>query len=282
MQIDLPVVFHPRHHLTLLVNTGARGRSSGYSDTFEDDHSFYFREAFVMVHEAPYQAYAKVGRFVPSFGLRLDDHTSRIRRGFELDGALPESRVTGVEIGAMPNYPFLNASWFRMAARSRVPGSWNVTDVDDGWGSAVHAGWRDLAWSVGASAMIRRRRVDEGGDTATYGLYGVWNPWRHWKRLPLTYQLDIGSRQRSSGMSTEQSAFYQEANWVVFNGATLLVAHDWADPDHEIVDDEDHRLQLGAQVTPIAGVTVDGRLRLLLPAVGRIDSDVFLQLHIYR
>ena len=284
MQIDVPVVVHPRHHLTLLVNTGARGRTSGYSDTFDEDHSFYFREAFVMVHEAPYQAYAKAGRFVPSFGLRLDDHTSRIRRSFELDGGLPESRVTGVEIGAMPNYPFINVSWFKMASRDRVPDSWDITDVDDGWGSAVNAGWRDLSWSIGGSAMFRRRQIDEGGDTSTYGIYGVLNPWRHDRDLPMTYQVeyDFGSFQRVSGRQTHQAAFYQEVNWVAYNGMTLLLAHDWSDPDDEIIDDEDHRVQLGLQLSPIAGVTVDSRFRVLLPAAGQTaDTDIFMQLHLY-
>ncbi len=284
MQIDLPVVVHPVHHLTFLMNPGARGRSSGYSDTFDQDHSFYFREAFVMLHEAPYQAYAKAGRFVPSFGLRLDDHTSTIRRSFELDGALPEARVSGVEVGAAPNYPFVNASWFRMAARDRIADPWNVTDVDDGWGSAVNAGWRDLSWSLGASAMIRRRAVDEGGDTSTYGVYGVVNPWRIRRGLPIVYQVeyDVGRFQRSSGRETDQSAFYQEIDWAAFNGVNLLAAHDWADPDHEIVDDESHRFQLGLQVTPISGVTFDGRYRFLLPATGDPGGDLFLQLHLWQ
>ncbi len=283
MQIDVPVVLHPTHHLTVLVNTGARGRPSGFSDTYDQDHSFYFREAFAMVHEAPYQAYAKVGRFVPSFGLKLDDHTSHIRRAFELDGALPESRVMGVEVGAMPNYPFLNASWFRMAARNRVPASWDISDVDDGWGSAINAGWRDLSWSVGGSAMFRRRDIDEGGDTSTYSLYGVLNPWRNRRNLPVTYQAeyDFGTFQRSSGARTNQAAFYQELNWVAYNSIILLLAHDWADPDDEITDDDDHRVQLGLQVSPIAGVTVDGRLRVLLPALGQAGKDIFIQLHLY-
>ena len=284
MQIDVPVAVHPVHHLTFLVNTGVRGRSGEYADTYTKDHSFYLREAFAMLHEAPYQAYVKAGRFVPSFGLRLDDHTSRIRRSFELDGALAESRVTGVEIGAMPNYPFLNASWFRMASRTRAPGDWDITDIDDGWGSAINAGFRELSWSVGASAMIRRRSIDEGGDTSTYGVYGVLNPWRNHRGLPLTYQVeyDAGSLQRASGRSTDQVAFYQEANCVAWNGVTLLLAHDFSDPDTEIIDDEEHRLQLGLQVSPYAGVTLDGRFRVLLPATGQTGNDIFVQMHFYR
>ena len=56
MQIDVPVAVHPVHHLTFLVNTGVRGRSGEYAETYTKDHSFYFREVFAMLHEAPYQA----------------------------------------------------------------------------------------------------------------------------------------------------------------------------------------------------------------------------------
>jgi hypothetical protein len=283
MQVDIPVVFHPLHSVTFMVNTGARGRPSGYSDTFDSDHSFYFREAFVMLHEAPYQAYAKAGRFVPSFGLRLDDHTSHIRRAFELDGGLPESRVTGVEVGAAPNYPFVQASWFKMASRARVPDAWDIFDLDDGWGAAVNAGWRDLSWSVGGSAMIRSRELNEGGDTSTFGVFGIVNPWRYSRSLPITYQVeyDYGTYQRASGNETEHAAFYQELNWVAYNGITFLLAHDWADPDREVRDDHDHRVQLGVQITPYPGVTFDARIRSLVPAGGGSDNDAFVQMHIW-
>lgn len=289
MQMDVPMRFHPVEHVTAFVNTGARGRSSGYSDTFEDPHSPYFREAFLLLHEAPYQSYAKLGRFVPAFGLRLDDHTSRTRRNFELDGALPESRVTGVEIGAAPNYPVVQASWFRMASRARPPDAWDLMDVDDGWGSALHLGWRDMGWSAGGSGLWRRRPLVEGGDTAAYGLWGSFNPWFYRKSLPLTYQVeaDWGTYQRASGRETDQAAFYQEVDWLLWNGVNLLVAHDWADPDREVSADESHRVQLGAQITPYPGFTLDGRVRMLLPAsVGPGDKgddlDLFLQLHVWR
>jgi hypothetical protein len=283
MQIDLPVVFHPVHHVTFLVNTGARGRPSGYSDTFDSDRSFYFREAFALLHEAPFQAYVKAGRFVPSYGLRLDDHTSRIRRTFELDGALPESRVTGVELGAAPNYPFVNISWFKTTSRARLPDQWDIFDVDGGNGAAVNAGWRDLSWSMGASALLRRRQLEDGGDTSTFGVYGVFNPWRYRRTLPITYQaeFDFGRYQRASGNETEHAAFYQEIDWAAINGVILLVAHDWSDPDREVVDDHEHRVQVGVQITPYPGVTFDGRLRALMPAAGGGDADLFVQLHLW-
>jgi hypothetical protein len=284
MQVDLPVSLHPASHVTVLVNTGFRGRTSGYSDTFDDSHALYFREAFVLLHQAPYQAYVKAGRFVPSYGLRLDDHTSNIRRQFELDGALPESRVAGIEVGVAPNYPALNLSWFRMASRTRTPDDFDIFDVDDGWGAAVNFAYRNLGWSVGTSAMLRRRPLLNGGDTSTFGVYGVINPWYYHKRVPLTYQLevDFGTFQRGSGMESDRAVVYHELDWLVFNGVNLLVAHDWADPDRDILNDESHRIAGGIQITPLAGITFDARIRALLPAGGRgEDTDLFIQLHLW-
>jgi hypothetical protein len=284
MQVDVSAAFHPVRHLTAFANVGARGRPSGYSDTFNDDHSPYLREAFVLLHEAPFQAYAKAGRFVPAFGHRLDDHTSRIRREFELDGSLPESRVTGVEVGAAPNYPVINVSWFRMASRARVPDAWDISDVDDGWGAAANLGWRDMGWSFGGSGLWRRRPVQEGGNTSTYGLWGSFNPWYYDRRVPFTYlvEFDYGSFQRASGLESKKAATYQELDWLAFNGVNFLLAHDWADPDREVKDDESHRVQAGVQIVVYPGVTVDGRVRGLLPAAGGSGADLFVQLHVWQ
>ena len=284
MQADVSSVLHPVRHVTLFANVGARGRPSGYSDTFDDDHSPYLREALLMLHEAPYQAYVKAGRFVPAFGLRLDDHTSRIRREFELDGALPESRVTGVEVGAAPNYPVINVSWFRMASRTRTPDAWDIFDHDDGWGAAANLGWRDMGWSFGGSGLWRRRPVDEGGNTSTFGVWGSINPWHYFRRIPIAYQaeFDYGTFQRASGLESEKAAAYQELNWLAFNGINFLIAYDWADPDREVKDDESHRIQIGGQVIVVPGVTLDGRLRALIPTTKEgSDTDLFLQLHLW-
>ncbi len=284
MQVDIPFALHPVHHATLLINTGARGRPQGYSATFDQDRSFYFREAFLLIHELPYQGYVKGGRFTPSYGLRLDDHTSRIRREFELDGSLPETRVTGIEVGVAPNYPFIQASYFRSTSQARKTPAWDIFDVDDGWGTAVNAGWRSEGWTAAMSAMTRHRPLAEGGDTDTYGVYGVLNIWHYWRHVPLTWQaeFDTGNYQTASGREADRSAFYQELDWLLYNGFNLVLAHDWSDPDRDIRDDEAHRLQLGFQFTPYPGITFDARVRSLLPTgAGGADSDLFLQLHVW-
>ncbi len=284
MQFDIGTVFHPIHHATVLMNIGARGQSSGYSDTIDDSHSPYFRELFAMTSEWPYQAYAKAGRFVPSFGLRLDDHTTRTRREFELDGSLPDTRVLGVEVGAVASYPFVQASYFKLPSKYQEPDPWDIFDVGDGWGAALNTGWRDLGWSIGGSAMIRRRPLDQGGDTDTYGLYGSLNPWYYAQRIPLTLQgeIDFGTFQRISGVQADKLVWYGELDWRIWNGVNMLVAYDWTDPDRDVIDDQSGRYQFGGQLVIIPGVTLDGRVRFLdvTPPEGD-GTDFFMQMHIW-
>jgi len=73
---------------------------------------FFFRNAFVMVHELPYVAYVKAALFLPAFGTFIDDHTSFIRRYFDMDVSTSDDVVAGVEVGFAPNYPFASASVF--------------------------------------------------------------------------------------------------------------------------------------------------------------------------
>ena len=179
---------------------------------------------------------------------------------------------------AAPNYPVLNVSWFKMASRARTPDPWDIFDVDDGWGAAVNLGYREMGWTLGGSAMVKRRPIEEGGDATTHGVYGAFNPWFYSRGIPLAYQAeyDYGSFQRTSGIETNQSAFYPELDWLAFNGVNILVAHDWVDPDTEVIEDGSHRISAGAQITPLPGVTLDGRVRALIPEAGGDDADFFI------
>jgi len=273
----------PGSHLTLVANVGARGRSGGVTETFDDPSTPYLREGYVLLHEAPGHAFVKAGRFVPPFGLRLDDHTTQTRRAMGIDASLPETRVTGLEAGLNPNYPYLHAAWFRRARAGRVPGAFDPGDVDAGSGVAVDAGYREMGWSAGGSAWLEDHPVADGGDSRSWAVYGSFNAWRYRRALPLSYQFEVdrGRWTRASGLETGRAAFYHEADFVLGNGLNLLVAQDWADPDTEVKDDEAFRVCAGVQVVPVPGVTLDLRARMLSPARGGGGSDLFVQVHFW-
>jgi hypothetical protein len=170
-----------------------------------------------------------------------------------------------------------------MTSKYEVPDAWDIFAHDEGWGWAVNAGFRELGWSVGGSAMVRRRPLEEGADTETFSLYGVWNPWFYWKSVPLTFQgeVDLGSYQSKSGRDADHLVYYGEVDWTARNGLNFLLAYDWADPDRDVVDDHAGRLQVGAQIAIYPGVSVDARARGLLLPGGGDGADVFTQLHIW-
>jgi hypothetical protein len=284
MQADLAAALHPIEHVTVLANVGARGRSTGASDTFDDPRTPYLREGFLLLHEAPANLYAKAGRFVPQFGLRIEDHTAQPRRAFEQDGSVPDARVVGVEIGANPNYPYLSASWFRSTSKERVPAAFDLFDVDQGRGAALNFGYRETGWSLGGSLLAHRRPVIEGGDATSFAVYGTLNPWFYRRSLPLTYQAeyDYGRYERASGLETRRVGFWHELDWRAGNGVNVLFTQDWVDPDTEVRDDHAFRVGAGVQITPVPGITLDTRIRALFPATGASGADLFTQIHFWK
>jgi hypothetical protein len=283
MQADVNAAAHPVEHVTFFGNLGARGRKTGFADTRKDPQSPYLREAFVLLHEAPMQSYLKAGRFVPAFGLRLDDHTVQPRRAFEQDGSLPEVRVTGVEVGLAPNYPYASVAWFRGGSMSQELPAWNLFDPSSGHGTAVNLGYRSEGWSVGASYLSHTRPIVDGGNASSGAIFAAFNPWKYWRNLPITLQAeyDAGTRRRSSGNRARQRGFYQEVAWLAGNGVHFIVAQDWIDPDLDVQDDDAWRLVGGVVVMPVPGVALDMRGRILVPTGEESGGDFFMQVRLF-
>lgn len=107
-------------------------------------------------------AYAKVGRFVPPYGLRLDNHRTTIREGLTLDAT---ARDTGIEVGtARGGGPVQAAVMFARPSLSpdrTAPGTWGVS----GFASLTRAVGPVRAL-VGASAA---RRPEQAAPAAALG-----------------------------------------------------------------------------------------------------------------
>ncbi|MCB9556905.1 MAG: hypothetical protein H6707_12435 [Deltaproteobacteria bacterium] len=289
MQLDTHLAVHPFQYVTAAFSAGVLAKSKGFAATFERRTPFMLKDFYLMLHQLPYMAYLRVGRFLPPFGTNLDDHTSPIRRDFGLDQGILESRITGVEFGLAPNYPYLSVAVFRPGPADRF----EVADPEndaippfggvDGWGFAANAGWRDLGWQLGASVMVRGRDLADGGNTTSASVQWGFNPWFYSDAIPLTYlgEVAFGSRQRPlSGASTKQIAAYHELDYLPFNGINLKLKYDFADFDTEVADDQFHRLSSGIDLILLPGVTIAAELRLWFGAHGS-DADVFLQTHLW-
>ena len=270
MQLDTYVALHPVRHLTFHLNAGVLGKSKGFAATFGERPPYAVKDAMLLLHQLPYNFYLKAGRFVPAFGTMIADHTSPVRRDFELDQGIQHSRVTGVELGMAPNYPYLHLAVFRPNQRDAFrpladgvgqPPFFGV----DGWGVAASGGWRDLGWQVGLSAVHRARGLDDGGDMDAISLQWALNPWFYLPKLPLTYlgEIALGRRQRElSGRSARHLAGYNELYWLAVNGFNLRLKYDFADEDTTLANDHFHRLSLGFDWFPLPNASLTAQLRV--------------------
>jgi hypothetical protein len=282
MQGDVYAAVHPVEHLTLSATAGARGRRRSLTfdgGTLDTQDRFGVRDLWVMTHEWPALAYARVGRFMPAFGTKVADHTAYIRRGFGMDQADPANRVIGAEVGFNANYPYVTASAFKPSSEAaRDP-----FKTGEGWGAALSAGWRDLAWSLGGSAMVRKRTdFNVAGDTLDLSVQWSLNPWRWVHNLPLTWlgEVTYGTLQRQgSGLETSQLATYQQLAWSAWPGITPRLRYDFWDPDREVGEDEIHRPGVGLDFVFLSWLSLNLDARAAWVGGGEPGADLFAQLH---
>jgi hypothetical protein len=282
MQFDTQIAVQPVQRVTAYVNAGVLAKEKGFAATAERQNPYAIKDAMLLVNELPFNAYAKVGRFTPQFGTRLDDHTSFTRRDFELDLGTQESRVFGAEIGLAPNYPYASLAVFR-------PGELDQFSADDplanegpsfvgvpGVGAALSAGYRELGWQVGASFLTRRREVSDGGDTDSFSLQWGLNPWFYRDNLPITYlgEYAIGRRQRSSGNNAVQAASFHEIAYSAANGVVLRAKYDYSEPDFAVQNDHQHRVGLQLDLTILPGLRLSALARNTFVPAQEISEPV--------
>lgn len=254
MQFDTSVAIHPVEHLTALSTVGVLG-SSPNSSKKSFSESIALRDAFIMGHEAPYQSYVKAGIFKPNFGMNIEDHTAAVRNEFELNTSRRTNSVAGLEIGAAPNYPYINASVFY---------DLNSSDKLRDKGGTFSFGWRDLGFSAGLSFLTKKRPPEREGNLNGTAIDFTLNPFRYWKFIPVTIlsETALGTKVDPFGYSRKFLASFVELNILVLNGLNLHINHYYFDPNTEIKGNATGRLGLGFDFIPITYLRITFEYRI--------------------
>ncbi|MEZ4472479.1 MAG: hypothetical protein R3F60_17135 [bacterium] len=249
MQTDLMLAWRPYNpqtlnegRVTVLINGGAQGSRGEEFDGFAD--RAFVREWYAMYHDLPANAYVRAGRFLPAHGWRTDDHTHFTRQRQQLFGQNWdfERQVTGVEVGANPNYPYAHVSVFNPADQWDKP-----IDADAGIGTALTGGWRDLAWQAGGSLAYGHKQGDQVAASGELGLN-----LEVLTGLPLLYlgQYMVNHQAPEDGRSFTGLAAFHEVDWWIMQGLNLRLRYDWSDPDVELKFDSAHQLTASLDVYP--------------------------------
>lgn len=230
-------------------------------------------ELFGMVSLLPAGGHVKVGKFVPNFGTRLDDHTAYIRRytGFSPEFSRPE--LTGIEAGVSPG-------WF-----SGFAGFYNA---EDGFGSAVANSKAYLVRGDGLFRLGNEMYLGVGANffgTVTSGdvtqnLFGGVGSFSI-GNFTLFGEGDLIQTRYPSGTVTGYVA-YAEANYLVTPGVDLKVAYDFYDPDKDVKDGAMTRYSFGVEFFPVSGVEVRPMYRVVVEEPENYSNNEFhIMLHFY-
>ncbi len=230
-------------------------------------------EIFGLLNILPGNGYIKVGRFVPNYGTKIDDHRTFIRDATGFSAERGGAQLTGGEIG------------FNAGSVNIMGGVFNASD---GFGAATGSNKallgrvdgifklnEDMSLGVGGNAFSKWMA---GSDRMTlFGGIGSFS----YRDLTIFGEVDWMS-SKVSGKTTTGIVSYVEANVVATSGLDLKFVYEFLDPDVDLKTGSLSRYSVGLEFFPISGVEVRPLYRINMEDPGNISNDEFnLLIHFY-
>jgi len=230
-------------------------------------------EAFGLLHILPASGHVKVGKFLPNFGTRLDDHTTYIR---QVTGMSPEQgRVerTGLEAAVSPGAFTITGGIYNAEEGDFPPSS--STKAYLGRVEGMFNLAPDLFLGLGGNVLTKK----VGGVTSTfYGGMGSLS----WGGLTVFGEADLVKNKSPLGVTVTELVSYVEADYAVTQGFDLKLAYDFRDFDVDYKTGSIARYSIGFEFFPLAGVEVRPVYRIVKedPNSGN-KNEIALLLHLY-
>ncbi|MGA9116381.1 MAG: porin [Bacteroidota bacterium] len=226
-------------------------------------------EVFGLAQVLPAGGFLKVGKFVPAYGMRMDDHRIFTR---DATGFSPEQRpeLTGMEAGVSPGPVALTAGIFN----SRDGFGQGSTKAFLGRLEASLQGGEDFFVGLGGSAFTRKQGSER---TTLYGGFGSVG------YGPFTL-LGEGTfiRSERDGAAVTGLAAFAEAGYAVHPGVEIKFLYDFLDRDLDLKSGSASRYGIGAEFFPISGVEVRPLYRIAAEDPVSVRNDEFnLMIHFY-
>ncbi len=230
------------------------------------------REVMLLLYGLPHGGYAKAGRILLPFGLRLADDEAFVRQatGFNFG-----NQDLGVEIGAEPGPTFVTAALSN--------GTLGGTDTNERKQLSVMGGVRSRWGRLGASYAWNDGTTPEGMVVRQVGgAFGTLNV----GRLSLLSEADliVDTERPKGGARTQlfQLAVHAEADLLILKGLAVRAAFGFHDPDLAVKNDHRTRLAMTVEVFPLPFLRVTATYIVREDIPQRVEGrgDVFLvQLH---
>jgi hypothetical protein len=223
-------------------------------------------EIFGLLNLLPANGFIKVGKFVPNYGTKLDDHTTFIREatGFSPERGRPE--LTGVEMGIHPG-PLSITGGLYNASDGFGAGTGNNKAV---LGRAEGLFKLDQNMFLGLGANVFSRRGPAGVRTTLIGGMGSFS----YETFTIFGEVDL-IKTKTGSATVDGLVTYIEASYMVTPGLDLKLAYDFYDPDKDLKTGAVSRYSIGFEFFPISGVEVRPIYRIVKEDPVDVKSDEF-------
>lgn len=262
MQADIYFAFMPHHNFTLYYQNGIQG----------------IRETFGLIHDLPYNAHIRFGKFLPPYGLKLDDHTSFIREKLGFGNNTAEDSDAGVEIGFAKGLWFGNAAIFNGSGSNLFTGTGSNADDNRSKGFSATGGLKTPRFWLAGSYFHNTTGEDTSEEKKEYiGAYSALHFWE----ISLLGEWDHISTETSSSKTKGQVA-YVEANTSIYKGVVAKVKYDLYDPDTDASGNLLQRITFGFDLYPYPFTEILIQYRKNKEESNEIRNDQFLtMIHLY-
>jgi hypothetical protein len=228
-------------------------------------------EIFGKLDVLPANGFIKIGRFVPNFGVKVDEHRVYAREftGFSQETSAPF--YTGGEIGFSPG-PLTITGGVYNASDGRAPGiSSNKAFL--GRAEAMFKAGENLNFWLGANIFNK----EVGGTKTTllggFGAVSIGD---------FTVMAEVDFIKNKIVGDTTGVVVYAEADYMLVPGFDLKAIYDFYDPDKDLKTGSKWRLSFGFEFFPISGVEVRPLYRIIKEDPVDVDDDEFhVVVHFY-
>jgi hypothetical protein len=227
-------------------------------------------EIFGLLNILPGNGHIKVGKFVPNYGLKLDDHRAYVRQytGFsaEVDPSRSSFVLTGGEIAFAPG-PISITGGVYNAADGFGAGAGNSKAL---LGRVEGMFKASEDFNVGIGGNVFTKESAEGIRTTLYGGFGSLS----YENLTLTGEADLIENKDAESKVTGIVTFV-ELDYVVTPGLDLKVGFDFYDPDQDSKTGAMSKYSFGLEFFPISGVELRPIYRIVKDEPTNIKNDEF-------
>lgn len=223
------------------------------------------RELFGLIDNLPLNGYAKFGKFLLPYGLRLVDDQEFIRDRTEFSFLTPDQ---GVEVGIEPG----QFSLFVAVSN----GSNGATEGDDDKQVTGSVSWITRRFRVGASAS---RKAFSVGTRKVYGGFAGFNI----GSLTVLGEVDGISQPGPTGETQRQLVAYGEGNLLIRQGVNAKVTYGYHDRNTDVPEDQRIRVRMGLEVFPIPFLQASAFYTILddIPQAPGQQDRVGVELHFF-